>query len=339
VTAFDAPVAKRVRRSAARPARITFTVASSKAPASATQDAFHRRVPRSTTPLARRGLGRETRHRSRDFAAPVRLPALLRPPLPEEEGLDQAASARSSRPGALGHAPLVDFCNRKDPQARPSDLRNPAFESGRSAFAELPISRAGPARGCDTAQTVPFRRARAEDSRVRGRCSSGFACAIPAPAPSRLDCSRRELRPNPIDSRTPLVAPPDAPRLESPQSSSNGPANLRMNSSIRPRAPTFVDMRAGCALSRTPDEGRLPHPFAKRRCVPLHPRCLPSEDPLAGGALFHSLSPTCGVEPAPFQSPRHSAHGRCVGWCGDSAFHRAGGLTPSRWVSHSRRNG
>jgi len=147
VTAFDAPVATRVRRSAARAARTGFTVASSKAMASTTQGAFHRRVPRSTDPLARTGLERETRHRSRDFAAPIRLPALLRPLLPREKGLDPAASGRSSRPGAHGHAPLVDFCNRNDPQARPSDQRNPAHQSGRAAFAALPISRAGPARG------------------------------------------------------------------------------------------------------------------------------------------------------------------------------------------------
>ena len=149
MTAFDAPVATRVRRSAARAARTAFPAASSKATARTTQGAFHRRVPRSTDPLARPGLERETRHRSRDFAAPVRLPALLRPPLPREEGLDPAASGRSSRPGAHGHAPLVDFCNRNDPQARPSDLRNPTRESGRAAFAALPISGAGPARGRD----------------------------------------------------------------------------------------------------------------------------------------------------------------------------------------------
>jgi len=99
MTAFDAPVATRVRRSAARAARTGFTAASSKATARTTQGAFHRPVPRSTDPLARTGLERETRHRSRDFAAPVRLPALLRPPLPREEGLDPAASGTLIAPG------------------------------------------------------------------------------------------------------------------------------------------------------------------------------------------------------------------------------------------------
>jgi hypothetical protein len=99
VTAFDAPVATRVRRSAARAARTAFTTASSKAEGPTTQDAFHRRVPSSTAPLARGGLGRWTRHRSRGFAAPVRLPTLLRPPLPKEERLDPAASGTLFTPG------------------------------------------------------------------------------------------------------------------------------------------------------------------------------------------------------------------------------------------------
>lgn len=47
----------------------------------------------------------------------------------EEEGLDSAASASSSLAGARCHAPLVDFCNRNDPQARPSDRRNPSWRS------------------------------------------------------------------------------------------------------------------------------------------------------------------------------------------------------------------
>jgi hypothetical protein len=140
VTTFDTRVATRVRRSAARAARTAFTAASSKATAPTTQGIFHRRVPARPTPLTRNRPRTRTRHRSRDFAAPTRLPTLFRPALPKEEELDPVASVRSSRPGAHGHAPLVDFCNRKDPQARPTDHRNPALESGRSTFVELPIS-------------------------------------------------------------------------------------------------------------------------------------------------------------------------------------------------------
>ena len=39
----------------------------------------------------------------------------------DEEGLDPAASASFSLASARRHAPLVDFCNRNEPQARPAD--------------------------------------------------------------------------------------------------------------------------------------------------------------------------------------------------------------------------
>ena len=119
-------LAMRVRRSAARTARTTFPADPSKTAVPEARGAFHRRVPARPTPLARGKSRMRARHRPRDFAAPARLPTLLRPTLPEEVGLDMAASRRSSRPGAPCHAPLVDFCNRNDPQARPTGLRNPA---------------------------------------------------------------------------------------------------------------------------------------------------------------------------------------------------------------------
>jgi hypothetical protein len=144
VTTFDALVATRVHRSAARAARTASPVPRQRQRIRRPRDVFHRRVPTRSPTLARRRPRTRTRHRSRDFAAPARLPTLFRPALPKEEGLDPAASARSSRSGAHGHTPLVDFCNRKDPQARPTDLRNPAIESGRAAFAELPISLRAP---------------------------------------------------------------------------------------------------------------------------------------------------------------------------------------------------
>jgi hypothetical protein len=70
---------------------------------------------------ARRSLSRpprtRTRHRTSGFATRGRLPTLFRPSL-HEEGLDPAAFAGSSPASARRHAPLVDFCNRNDPQAR-----------------------------------------------------------------------------------------------------------------------------------------------------------------------------------------------------------------------------
>jgi hypothetical protein len=189
MTTFDAPVATRVRRSAARAARTAFLAASSKAAVPTTQDVFHRRVPTRSPALARRRPRTRTRHRSRDFAAPARLPTLFRPTLPKEEGLDRAASERSSRPGAHGHAPLVDFCNRKDPQARPTDLRNPAPRSGHSTFIELRVLEQVPLG--EWSGRVSSHRSTDQESRIHG---SGAALMSRRLAPSRsgffhLDCS------------------------------------------------------------------------------------------------------------------------------------------------------
>jgi hypothetical protein len=54
------------------------------------------------------------------------------------------------------------------------------------------------------------RRSTVREPRIHGSGAAERASQLslmPAPAPSRHDCSRRELRPNPIDTRTPLVAP------------------------------------------------------------------------------------------------------------------------------------
>jgi len=188
VTTFDARITTRVRRSAARAARTAFPAASSKATNPTTQDVFHRRVPTRPPALARRRPRTRTRHRSRDFAAPARLPTLFRSALPKEEELDPAASGRSSRSGAHGHTPLVDFCNRKDPQARPTDLRNPAIESGRAAFAELPISLRAPRGELD--DRVNGRRSTAREPRIHGSGAvfrvNGLAPRPPRPLPPRL---------------------------------------------------------------------------------------------------------------------------------------------------------
>jgi hypothetical protein len=224
MTAFDAPVATRVRRSAARAARTAFPAASSKATARTTQGAFHRRVPRSTDPLARPDLERETRHRSRDFAAPVRLPALLRPPLPREEGLDPAASGRSSRPGAPGHAPLVDFCNRNDPQARPWTYETPPA-SRAARLAALPISGAGPARG----KTSGFsrRRSAVREPRIHGSGAVGervgFRRWFPLRLPPTALARDESFAPTRSTLEHLLSHRPMAPRLESPRRCSNGP--------------------------------------------------------------------------------------------------------------------
>jgi hypothetical protein len=200
-----------------------------------------RRLPstnaRSTNPACARRPRTRTRHRSRDFAASVRLPTLFRPTLPEEEGLDRAASERSSRPGAHCHAPLVDFCNRNNPQARPTGLRNPAPRSGRSTFIEFRILEQVPLG--EWSGRVSSHRSADQESRIHG---SGAAFRVGGLAPSRsglfhLDCSRWKLCPNPIDSRTPLVAPSVCVPAGVAVTRPDGPASLRFDSSARPRKP------------------------------------------------------------------------------------------------------
>ena len=124
-----------------------------------------------------------TRHRSRGFATPTRLPTLFRPALPREAGLDKAASERSSRSGAPCHAPLVDFCNRNDPQARPTGLRDPAPRSGRSTCVELPIP--GRVPRADAMAVFDDHASGAREPRLHGSgadCIERTARAVAAPA-------------------------------------------------------------------------------------------------------------------------------------------------------------
>jgi hypothetical protein len=120
---------------------------------------------------------------------------------------------RSSRPGAPGHAPLVDFCNRNDLQARPSDLETrlaPADPREQirlltrccSACAELLIMRDGPRSDWAIA---------AFTTTIQSKGSRGFTGQGPFVCIAIGDCiaglllgdrSLGRLRPNPIDSNT-----------------------------------------------------------------------------------------------------------------------------------------
>jgi len=170
----------------------------------------------------------QTRHRSRDFAAPVRLPALFRPRFPKEGELDPAASGRSSRPGAHGHAPLVDFCNRNDPQARLRPSK-PRSRSGRSAFAELHFRGRSTTEALESrANGTPVQRSGAEDSRVRGPfLGAAPPLGVCRPGLSPRDCSRRELHPDPIGLGHLLSHRPATLRLELPPCVPNGPTSRR----------------------------------------------------------------------------------------------------------------
>jgi hypothetical protein len=132
----------------------------------------------------------------------------------------------------------------------------------------------------------------------------GLSALPPGPLSPRLLAARASPRPDP--PRTPLVAPPGRAAV--------GVTAMRSERAYEPA--TFPSS----TRPRRAEEGRLPHPSAKRRCVPLHPRCLPSKEPPFGGWVYPQLVANLwSMDPAPFQSPRHSNARTVRGWCDDSA--------------------
>lgn len=102
------------------------------------QDRLHNRSVKSRCSLGPKRLpstsARSARLRDASDTNPPPCPGLSRlgpasdalsPFACEKEGLDFAASASSSPAGARCHAPLVDFCNRNDPQARTCESPKP----------------------------------------------------------------------------------------------------------------------------------------------------------------------------------------------------------------------
>jgi len=123
----DTQFAWRPSRSASSAARITSTAGPSRRAISCDSGCLPSTSVRSDSPLARSVLEREPRTGLSGFAARIRLPTLLRSLL-RREGARPSALVRSSRTRAFGHAPLVDFCNRNDPQARPTESGIPRLD-------------------------------------------------------------------------------------------------------------------------------------------------------------------------------------------------------------------
>jgi hypothetical protein len=119
----------------------------SRAPIRPLPDAFHRRMPArpdACAPNLERGPATEPR-----FCHPV--PGFQRSFAPSPREGEGARPSRFSESSSLrcvrGHASFVDFCQRDDPQARPSDDRHPASCAGSAAaFASSSPAR-GPVRG------------------------------------------------------------------------------------------------------------------------------------------------------------------------------------------------
>jgi hypothetical protein len=198
-----------------------------------------------------------------------------------------------------------------DPQARQRTYETPP--SSRAArLSPCSPSRVGSRSVSGTsAFAAVVHRSGAEVSRVRGRLNecAGSRRAHSGCLPPRF-ARGRNFAPTRSAPGHLLSHPPAAPRLESPR--------------YRPKGPRVVDrfrrLAWGPACAGVP-AGPPPAPLREKKMRSAAPEVPSSEGPtLSGGALFHSLSPTCGVEPAPFQSPRLAAHGRCVGGAATRPF-------------------
>jgi hypothetical protein len=167
----------------------------------------------------------------------------LSPLAADEEELDPAASAGSSPASARRHAPLVDFCNRIDPQARPRT------DGTRPAISHPPL-----ARRARTRSTVRLLLSERRSRGVTGQGLSDGGSRRAFPSASRRACARRELRPNPIGSDTSCRGPVLLPAGEAGSMRSDPPGDAPLSRCFAPDG----------ALSLRRRQGRLPHPSAKR---------------------------------------------------------------------------
>jgi len=125
----------------------------------------------------------------------------------------------------------------------------------------------------------------------RGRSFDALAGAF------RRDVIAVEASPQPVSARAPPVASPAratagvavARRPDMPARPPNEFVGPRRRRTFARRRVPRLRLRAHPRI-----QGRLPHPFAKRRCVPPHPRCFPPRDPSFEGAIIHRLFPICG---------------------------------------------
>jgi hypothetical protein len=205
--ASDALVAPREHpetRASSRRARTAFPAFASTKTANTAPSAFHRQVL-------------SERHRSRGASSFDESPPPIsrfchRNPASDAPSPLQMLSHGTARPlgfnrklfacGRLkGRAPPVDFCNRKDPRARPAtDRPNPAHRPGGRPPAQL-FSRVATLDPATSSLSVAVSGARpAEKSRARDQGAGALASA--SLSASHHDRSQRELRPNPIGSNT-----------------------------------------------------------------------------------------------------------------------------------------
>jgi hypothetical protein len=188
----------------------------------------------------------------------------------EEEGLDPAAFASSSPASARCHAPLVDFCNRNDPQARPW------IDGTRSAISHPPLARR--ARTRKNGSPVPFGATKPRSHGSGAVVDRRLAPSIPSS--SRRACARRELCPNPIGSDTSCRGPVVWPAGVAGSTRSDPPGDTPLSRCLAPKA--RFRFAFGRAASRTIPRRRM------RSAAPEVPSFV--EAPLRGGPF---VSPGC----------------------------------------------
>ena len=122
--------------------------------------------------------------------------------LSHREARPTDGSAGSSPAGAMGRAPLVDFCNRIDLRARPSERSNPAHRTGSRPPAQL-FSRVA---ALDPVRDRSLSEASRWSAASREFTGQGLVARVLSPrialSASHRDRSRRKLCPNPIDPDT-----------------------------------------------------------------------------------------------------------------------------------------
>jgi hypothetical protein len=179
---------------------------------------FRNAGPRSPPPLSERWTSNhEPATGARALPPVTRLPTLLHRPAPKRgtarpRPLPGALHARA----LLGHAPLVDFCNRNDLQARPSDLETrPAWRP--LDFRRAPLLRAGP-RLDGAIRRLPDDDSTDAEPRIHGSGAVWFRDAIHwmvSPASSAAMARCGGFTPT-RSARTPHVAPPESTTIGAP---------------------------------------------------------------------------------------------------------------------------
>jgi hypothetical protein len=253
------------------------------------RDGFHgpKRLPSTSCPLG-------VRFRDRLERGPATGPRVLPPeagfrrsfaPHYDEEGLDLAAFASSSLASARCHAPLVDFCNRNDPQARPIGSMKPAS----------PISHPVLSQRARTRKTVRRLLSERRSRVVTGQGLDRIHRLSPVD-PQRLSPRLRAARasPQPDWLGHLLSRARDLAGRSGRFDRSNPPDDTSLSRSIALETRfRFVSRRAAsCTLPR-----RRMHSAAPE--VPSF-----AETPLRGGPSLHNLSPACGVEAERLCYPR-----------------------------------